>query len=168
MYFRHAKRWDGEIHPYGPFDQIQLAIGQGSYLGTPLQLANAYAAFGNGGTLWMPRLVASATLPDGSVVERNKTQLRQRISLNRGALDYVVQSMRAVVTYSYGTAYPAFAGFGIPVAGKSGTAETGGPNPDAWFPAIAPADDPRSRSPPCSSACRSAPAARTRPRSSAG
>ena len=29
------------------------------------------------------------------------------------------------------------------MAGKSGTAETGGPDPDAWFPAIAPADDPR-------------------------
>ena len=36
----------------------------------------------------------------------------------------------------------AFAGFGIPVAGKSGTAESGGPDPHAWFPAYAPADDP--------------------------
>ena len=142
-YFRHAKRWDGKIHPYGPFDQIQLAIGQGSYLGTPLQLANAYAAIGNGGKLWTPRIVASARLPDGTVVERNKRQLQQKISVSRRDLDYVVQSMRAVVTYSYGTAFPAFAGYGIPVAGKSGTAETGGPDPDAWFPAIAPANDPR-------------------------
>jgi penicillin-binding protein 2 len=143
-YFRHAKRWDGKIHPYGPFDQIQLAIGQGSYLGTPLQLANAYAAIGNGGKLWTPRIVVSARLPDGTVVERvKKGKLRQRISVKRGDLRYVVQSMRAVVTYSYGTAFPAFAGYGIPVAGKSGTAETGGPDPDAWFPAIAPADKPR-------------------------
>jgi penicillin-binding protein 2 len=143
-YFRHAKRWDGEIHPYGGFDQIQLAIGQGSYLGTPLQLANAYAAIGNGGKLWTPRIVTAARLPDGTVVERVKQgELRRRISVRRRDLDYVVQSMRAVVTYSYGTAFPAFAGYGIPVAGKSGTAETGGPDPDAWFPAIAPADDPR-------------------------
>ena len=142
-YFQKAKRWDGKIHPYGGFDQIQLAIGQGSYLGTPLQLANAYAAIGNGGKLWTPRIVAAARLPDGTVVERNKRELRQRISMKRGDLDYVVQSMRAVVTYPYGTAFPAFAGYGIPVAGKSGTAETGGPDPDAWFPAIAPADDPR-------------------------
>ena len=35
---------------------------------TPLQLANAYAAIGNGGTLWQPRIVTAATLPDGTVV----------------------------------------------------------------------------------------------------
>jgi penicillin-binding protein 2 len=142
-YFEEAERWDGAIRPYGPFDQIQLAIGQGSYLGTPLQLANAYAAIGNGGRLWTPRLVVEARLPDGTVVERNKRTLTRRISLKRGQLDYVVDSMQAVVNYSYGTAYGSFIGFGIPVAGKSGTAETGGPDPDAWFPAIAPADDPR-------------------------
>ena len=85
-YFRHAKRWDGEIHPYGPFDQIQLAIGQGSYLGTPLQLANAYAAIGNGGKLWTPRIVVAARLPDGTLVERNRKQLRQRISVSRRGL----------------------------------------------------------------------------------
>src|SRR4029079_509107 len=142
-YFTLTPRGGGQIKPYGPFDQIQLAIGQGSYLGTPLQLANAYAAIGNGGKLFTPRIVASARLPDGTVVERNRKQLRQRISVKRGDLDYVVQSMRAVVTYPYGTAFPACAGYGIPVAGKSGTAETGGPDPDAWFPAIAPADNPR-------------------------
>jgi cell division protein FtsI/penicillin-binding protein 2 len=47
-----------------------------------------------------------------------------------------------VVNYPYGTAYGPFLGFGIQVAGKSGTAETGGPDPDAWFPAIAPAGNP--------------------------
>jgi penicillin-binding protein 2 len=142
-YFRKTKRWDGELHPYGPFDQIQLAIGQGSYLGTPLQLANAYAAIGNGGRLWTPRIVVEARLPDGTLVERNPRQLTRRISMRQRDLDYVIESMKAVVNYSYGTAYFAFAGFGIQVAGKSGTAETGTPTPDAWFPAIAPANDAR-------------------------
>jgi penicillin-binding protein 2 len=142
-YFKKAKRYDGKIHPYGPFDQIQLAIGQGSYQGTPLQLANAYAAIGNGGKLWVPRLVVEARLPDGTVVEHNKPQLKQKVSVDRGDLRYVIESMKAVVNYPYGTGYPAFIGFGIQVAGKSGTAETGTPTPDAWFPAVAPADNPR-------------------------
>jgi penicillin-binding protein 2 len=142
-YFEDHERWDGKLHPYGPFDQIQLAIGQGSFLGTPLQMANAYAAIGNGGKLWTPRLVVEARLPDGSSVERNRRDLAQRISVGRGQLHYVVESMKAVVNYPYGTGYLAFVGFGVQVAGKSGTAETGGPDPNAWFPAIAPADNPR-------------------------
>ena len=51
--------------------------------------------------------------------------------------------MRAVITLSYGTAHRAFAGFPIVAAGKSGTAETGTPRPDAWFPAYASIGDAR-------------------------
>jgi len=139
LYFEGTKRWNGVYSPYGPFDQIQLAIGQGSYLGTPLQLANAYAAIGNGGTLWVPRLVIEARVPNGRVLEHTDPTVRRKISLTQDQLDYVLASLEAVVNYSYGTAYSAFRGFGVQVGGKSGTAETGGPNPDAWFPAIAPA-----------------------------
>jgi cell division protein FtsI/penicillin-binding protein 2 len=57
--------------------------------------------------------------------------------------DFLRETLRAVVASPYGTAYYAFTGFGIPVAGKSGTAETGTPNPNAWFPAFAPVDDPQ-------------------------
>jgi cell division protein FtsI/penicillin-binding protein 2 len=142
-YFDATPRWDGVVHPYGPFDQIQLAIGQGDLLATPLQMANAYAAIGNGGTLWIPRLMVEARLPDGSVVERIAPTHAREISLSDAQLGYVVESMKAVVNLPYGTARGAFLGFGIQVAGKSGTAETGGPNPDAWFPALAPADAPQ-------------------------
>lgn len=141
-HYEETPRWHGATSPFGPFDQIQLSIGQGEFLGSPLQLANAYGAIGNGGRLWVPRIVADARLPDGRVIERVDRQVRRTIPLAPAQLAYVVDSMQAVVDYPYGTAYPAFRGFGIPVAGKSGTAETGGPNPNAWFPAIAPADDP--------------------------
>jgi penicillin-binding protein 2 len=127
---------------FGPLDQIQLAIGQGAYLGTPLQLANAYAAIANGGSLHRPRLVTDARLPDGEVVARYEPEVRRTIELGPGDFPYLVEALRAVVELPYGTGYQAFAGFGIPVAGKSGTAENGTPNPHAWFPAFAPADDP--------------------------
>ena len=54
----------------------------------------------------------------------------------------MTDTLQAVVTLPYGTGTAAFAGFGIPVAGKSGTAESGAADPHAWFPAYAPADDP--------------------------
>jgi len=134
-YFESIKRRS----PYGPFDQIQLAIGQGSFRGTPLQLANAYAAFGNGGTLWAPRIVVQATLPDGRVVESNASRAIRKVDVAPESFAYLIKCLRAVVTFRIGTAYRAFAGFGISAAGKSGTAETGTPRPDAWFPAFAPA-----------------------------
>ncbi len=142
-YFAKTPRGDGKAHPYGPFDQIQLAIGQGSFTGTPLQLALAYAAFGNGGKLWVPRIVVKATLPSGTVVEQNKPTVKRRVSLSGAQLGYVVQALEAVVNLPYGTGAGAFAGFGIQVAGKSGTAETGTPDPHALFPAFAPAVNPR-------------------------
>ncbi|MGH2427630.1 MAG: penicillin-binding transpeptidase domain-containing protein [Candidatus Limnocylindria bacterium] len=127
---------------YGPFDQMQMAIGQGAFLGTPLQLANAFAAIGNGGTRWVPRIVVSATLPDGTVIEEVAPTVAQEISMDSADLAYVTDTLEAVNTLPYGTGTNAFAGFGIPVAGKTGTAETGGPDPHAWYPAYAPADAP--------------------------
>lgn len=128
---------------YGPFDQIQLAIGQGSYTGTTLQLAMAYAAFANRGTLWVPRIVTQAALPDGTLAASVAPTIRRKISLTKAQIDYVVESLKAVVNLPIGTGHNAFAGFGIQVAGKSGTAETGTPNPHALFPAFAPAADPQ-------------------------
>jgi len=128
---------------FSGFEQVQLAIGQGAFLGTPLQLANAYAAIGNGGTLWQPRIVTSATLPDGTVVRSVDPVVAHEIPVSDADLAYVTDTLQAVVTLPYGTGTAAFAGFGIPVARKSGTAETGSPDPHAWFPAYAPADDPQ-------------------------
>lgn len=141
-YFEEHERWDGRIVPYNEFDQIQLSIGQGSYTGTMLQLASAYAAIGNGGTLWQPRIVTQLSAPDGSVVEAHDPEVTRRIDMTPDQLAYVTESLVAVVNLPYGTARSAFAGFGIQVAGKSGTAETGTPNPHALFPAFAPAADP--------------------------
>jgi cell division protein FtsI/penicillin-binding protein 2 len=140
-YYVIHRRGGGRVIPYGPVDQIQLAIGQGNFRGTPLQLANAYAAFANGGTLWVPRLVTQATLPDGTVVEQNQPRAIRHIDLKPETIAYLRQALRAVVALPIGTAYAAFAGFGHQVAGKSGTAETGTPYPDAWFPAFAPVND---------------------------
>jgi penicillin-binding protein 2 len=142
-WFEEHPRSSGAFVPFGPFDQVQLSIGQGSFLGTQLQMALAYAAFANRGTLWTPRLVATATGPNGESLLVTRPQVRRRIAMTPDQMEYLVTALEAVTTYSYGTGTAAFAGFGIPVAGKSGTAETGGPDPHALFPAFAPSDDPQ-------------------------
>ena len=142
QYYYVHPRPRGRRSPYGPSDQIQLAIGQGDFRATPLQLANAYAAFANGGTLWVPRLMTQATLPDGTVAETIPSRAIRQVAVTPDSFDYLRQALRAVVTLPYGTAHAAFLGFGHQVAGKSGTAETGTPYPDAWFPAFAPVADP--------------------------
>jgi penicillin-binding protein 2 len=86
--------------------------------------------------------VTSATLPDGTVVEQVEPTAVRQVSVSPADLAFVTDTLQAVTTLSYGTGTAAFAGFGIPVAGKSGTAETGTPDPHAWFPAFAPADAP--------------------------
>ncbi|MDQ3880288.1 MAG: penicillin-binding transpeptidase domain-containing protein [Chloroflexota bacterium] len=131
-----------EGRDYGAFDQVQLAIGQGAFLGTPLQMALAFTALGNGGTLWTPRLVTQVVQPDGTVVESFDPEERRQVAVDAGQLAYVVDTLQAVVDRPFGTAYGAFQGFGLAVAGKSGTAETSTENPDSWFAAFAPADAP--------------------------
>ena len=92
--------------------------------------------------LWTPRIITTATLPDGTIVEQVDSAAANDIPVDPADLAFVTDTLQAVVTLPYGTGTAAFAGFGIPVAGKSGTAESGGPDPHAWFPAYAPADDP--------------------------
>ena len=76
------------------------------------------------------------------MVEQVEPTVASEIAVEAADLAFVTDTLQAVVTLPYGTGTAAFAGFGIPVAGKSGTAETGTPDPHAWFPAYAPADDP--------------------------
>lgn len=115
-------------------DTYNLAIGQGDLLVSPLQMTQAHAAIANGGELMRPHLSSDV---------QPKVMARPDISDH----DYQVtrEGMR-MVTSGRGTTSPAtFASVGVPVAGKSGTAET---NPDvrdshAWYSAFAPYDDPQ-------------------------
>ena len=49
-----------------------LAIGQGDTAVTPLQLAQAYAALANGGTLYQPQVAKAIMSPSGKVVKELK------------------------------------------------------------------------------------------------
>ncbi|HEB88879.1 MAG TPA: penicillin-binding protein 2 [Deltaproteobacteria bacterium] len=110
-----GEKWiDGET--------ISLSIGQGANLLTPIQLAVAYAAIANGGTVVEPRLVLRRETWDGRVVEETAPRIRAEHILAKPILDMVVRGLTSVVMDPKGTGRRARVP-GITVAGKSGTTQ---------------------------------------------
>jgi penicillin-binding protein 2 len=127
---------------WAPGDTVNLAIGQGELQVTPLQIAAMLAAVGNGGTLYRPQVVEMiASDPAHPEWTFGPVAVAQ---LPVGAEDLAViqDSLYKVTSASYGTAYQAFEGLALPVAGKTGTAESGQALPHAWFAGYAPAENP--------------------------
>jgi len=123
--------------PWVPGDSVNLAIGQGFLLTTPLQIARMVAAVANGGTLLRPQLVYRI---GDEVVLRREEMGQLPISVEH--LAEIKEGLLGVGTLPHGTAYHAMQGLPIKVAGKTGTAETGETDPHAWFVGYDPADDP--------------------------
>lgn len=130
---------DGNVFRGG--DAANFAIGQGDVTLTPLQLAGVYAAVANGGTVWTPHIGQAVVSPSGRVVSRVLPKVASRVPLRADVLSLLHNALRGVVTS--GTARGAFAGFPVPVAGKTGTAEVYGKQATAWFASYAPATRPQ-------------------------
>jgi peptidoglycan glycosyltransferase len=120
-------------------DPGRLAFGQERMLATPLQMALVAAGVANGGVVMKPTLVDRIVAPDGGIVQRSHPGEWKNAIEPKTAAELTAM-MRAVVEGGTGTAAQIS---GVPVAGKTGTAETGvaGRN-NTWFIAFAPADDP--------------------------
>ncbi|MBX6341208.1 MAG: penicillin-binding protein 2 [Thermomicrobiaceae bacterium] len=129
-------------------DAVNLAIGQGYFLATPLQLADAYAAIANGGTLWQPYLVQEVDKLDGTKAYVHQPKERGKLPARPEQLAAIRAALKDVTTAPNGTAAgfsstKPFKGEQHPVAGKTGTAESGRPEPHAWFAAFSPVDGAR-------------------------
>lgn len=123
-----------------PGDEINLAIGQGDLLVTPMQMAVALAAVANGGTVWVPHLGLQITDASRNVIHRFENEKRPDVGMSADILSAVRRGMRLVTSDASGTAYAAFRGFPVSVAGKTGTAEKKPDDDYAEFMAYAPAD----------------------------
>lgn len=109
-------------------DSVQLAIGQGDLLVTPLQMARAYAMIANGGKLVEPQLVQSVEEPrnegEPPVVLRPYTPKPPvDIGIDETSLRIVQEGLYEATHASYGTSQSVFGGFPVGIAGKTGTAE---------------------------------------------
>jgi penicillin-binding protein 2 len=103
---------------------LNMAIGEGDVTVTPLQLAMAYAAIANGGTLYQPQVVRSVETSDGAVVQEFPPRVRRQVPVAPDDLRRVTDALFDVVNDPNGTAYPA-RDPALDVAGKTGTAQTG-------------------------------------------
>ncbi len=141
----HDARPDAFPYPdWLPGDNVQLAVGQGDMLATPLQLAMAFQAFVADGRLATPRLVSRILDADGRVVRTVPAVDAGRVPVP--ARDTLLAGFAGVVGTDEGTAKGAFASYPQQppaVGGKTGTAQVAGKQNTSLFVGFTPIQNPR-------------------------
>ncbi|MCA9593689.1 MAG: penicillin-binding protein 2 [Myxococcales bacterium] len=148
----YTRRYKGAFR--GGFSLL-AAIGQGATTVTVLQLALAYAALANGGTLYQPQVVRSIETSDGTIVQEFPPRVRRTVDVDPDNLALVKEGLVGVVREREGTAYKETPS-DVDMAGKTGTAQVSHVTPrgvdphkvwyfnrdHAWFAGYAPAHSP--------------------------
>lgn len=114
--------WDG--------DTYNLSIGQSDLQVTPLQVAVAYSAIANGGTLYKPQIVQKVIDGSGagaSIIQEFKPEIMSRLAIDQENLQVIREGMRQGVLYGSSVSLN---NLSVDVAGKTGTVET---NKDGFF-----------------------------------
>ena len=111
-----------------PGYSIQMAIGQGQILVTPMQMARLYAMIANGGKLVTPHLAEDIEQPGtggqpARVLRRFGGQQPQPTGVDPTALEFVRQGLLEATQSTIGTGYGVFGQFPVSISGKTGTAE---------------------------------------------
>jgi penicillin-binding protein 2 len=129
--FAHEFCLDGNRYRAG--DSVNFAIGQGDTIVTPLQLARAYSALSNGGTLYEPRVAKAIVAPDGTVLHRIQPKVAGHVPSTASALKYVDNALLG--TPKVGTLAWKFTDFPLDkvhIRGKTGSAEVYGKQSTSW------------------------------------
>jgi penicillin-binding protein 2 len=129
--------------PWSAGDNINLAVGQGDVQVDPLQLADAYAAIANGGTLVRPHVGMQVVDTAGRVVQELNPPPRRHVPINPEYRSAILDGLHMAAQSPGGTSYSVFGGFPVPVAGKTGTAQRTGQQDQSWYSVLAPYPNPR-------------------------
>jgi len=105
-----------------PGETISTSIGQGFNLTTPLQLANAFSAFANGGTLWRPHLVKYIESTDGKIYREFLPEKKGELKLSPKTVEILNSALWGVVNEPGGTGHAARM-LNVDVCGKTGTSQ---------------------------------------------
>ena len=127
-----------------PGDTINMSIGQGDLLVTPLQMAMAYSTVANRGIQYEPHLVLETRDQFGGIGAESSVENWKDLELNEYYLELIEDGFD-MVTKPGGTAAYTFRNFPtdeIPIAGKTGTAEVFGKQDFAWFASYGPIGNP--------------------------
>ncbi|KQY63677.1 penicillin-binding protein 2 [Nocardioides sp. Root140] len=130
---RFAHEFCVEGYAYRAGDAVNFAIGQGDTIVTPLQLARAYAAISNGGTLWKPRVGKAIVDPAGNLVRRIKPEKQGQVKVPKSVLGYIDNALKGVTRQ--GTMAWRMGGFPldeVPIRSKTGSAEVYGKQSTSW------------------------------------
>src|SRR3954469_25454769 len=129
--------------PWNQGDNVNLAVGQGDVMVTPLQLARAYAALANGGALVRPHVGGSVVNIQDKSVRKIHPPPQRHLRISGETRSVILEGLHRAADEPGGTSYPVMGSFPIPVAGKTGTAERQGQQDQSWYSVIAPYPNPQ-------------------------
>ena len=109
--------------PWTEGDNVNMAVGQGDVQVTPLQLAVAYAALANGGTIVTPHVGEDIQAGNGTVVQKIDPAPRRHLNIDPIYRDAILQGLRAAASQPGGTSDDVMGSFPQQVYGKTGTAQ---------------------------------------------
>ncbi len=127
-----------------PGDTVNMGIGQGDVLISPLQLAYAYMTLANRGKQYIPHVLKEIKDENGeNIIESNLNKYND-LELDQDYVNLIEKGLDLVTKQGTGSAaFRVFPLDKIPVAGKTGTAEFAGHQDYAWFASYAPTDNPQ-------------------------
>ncbi len=130
--------------PWSVGDNINLSVGQGDLQADPLQMAVAYATVANGGRAVRPRLGQRIEMSNGRPLDVFRPPAPRRVKMKAANREAILEGLRSAAGDPGGTSTTVFAGFKVPIAGKTGTAEKGAGRADqSWYVALAPYPSPK-------------------------
>ncbi len=131
--YKFAYEFCVEGYAYRAGDAVNFAIGQGDTIVTPLQLARAYAALSNGGTLYEPRVGKAVVSADGTVLRRIQPKVAGHVDVPKRVIDFIDGALQGVTRQ--GTMAWRMGGFPldqVTVRSKTGSAEVYGKQSTSW------------------------------------
>lgn len=128
--------------PWTPGDTMNLSIGQGFMLASPLQVANMMAMIVNGGVIYKPHVLKEVREPGtGALISEVQPEVLHKSSISEKTFDTMRSLLRGVIVY--GTAHAPISTKVVQIAGKTGTGEVGLKNRwHSWFASFGPYDAP--------------------------